>query len=364
MKSTKFTLIFILGIALFSCKKDPADSPDNRAEVMVTTNAPSLITLTTAISGGVITTSDSTVIAEKGICFSTANNPTLQNNIVISNSVHTNFVCNINGLAPNTTYFLKAYAKTSSETIYGNQQMFKTNSKGLLVRLVDSAAATHFDSLLYDSQSRLVKLYQVGGINDTFIYNNENLLAQSKYTGTGSTLNVPLISDYSYINNVLTSSRYHSPAYNTVTTSTYIFDNMGRLSQVNQVQVNGGIGSYPTFTTRFEYDANSNLSKIFYKQGAYPEYMATQFLNYDDKENPFYGLPFTFDYNIHIYNHNRLSKNNARTIIGYTSFMGGPPVAQAPQQILYEYNADGKVSKRTELVPGFPATYYFYYKYQ
>ena len=49
---------------------------------------------------------------------------------------------------------------------------------------------------------------------------------------------------------------------NLITQSVYLLLG-GRVIQITQKQITGGVGSYPTYTTRFEYDANLILQRYF-----------------------------------------------------------------------------------------------------
>jgi hypothetical protein len=93
----------------------------------LTTTQISSINTTTCNSGGNITSDGGASITARGVVWSTSQNPT----IVLSTKTNDgtgngNFVSNISGLIPNTTYYVRAYATNSLGTAYGNEISFTT----------------------------------------------------------------------------------------------------------------------------------------------------------------------------------------------------------------------------------------------
>lgn len=64
-------------------------------------------------------------ILEKGVCWSTSNNPSVRDCHVLAQG-DSLFVCEITNLEANTTYYLRAYASNSKGVSYGNEITFKT----------------------------------------------------------------------------------------------------------------------------------------------------------------------------------------------------------------------------------------------
>jgi hypothetical protein len=95
----------------------------------ITTVAPTIITGTTANPGGNITSDGGSPILSRGVCYSTNPNPTIANSIVVASPATGigAFTCNLTGLSPVTTYFVRAYATNSSVTTYGNEISFSTS---------------------------------------------------------------------------------------------------------------------------------------------------------------------------------------------------------------------------------------------
>jgi uncharacterized protein (TIGR02145 family) len=79
-----------------------------------------------AICGGTIYADWSETVTERGICWSTSPDPKISDNKITSDAGLGKYSCTINGLAPSTTYFVKAYAINSNGISYGFEEAFKT----------------------------------------------------------------------------------------------------------------------------------------------------------------------------------------------------------------------------------------------
>ena len=102
--------------------------PDIRPPV-VTTSMVTEIFQNTATSGGVITDDGGSAIIARGICWSTLPNPDI--NSFRPNGIHTydgygpgEFTSQVTGLTKQKTYYVRAYAVTKTDTVYGNVQTF------------------------------------------------------------------------------------------------------------------------------------------------------------------------------------------------------------------------------------------------
>ncbi|MGM9818236.1 MAG: hypothetical protein ACI30B_04550 [Paludibacteraceae bacterium] len=94
----------------------------------VTTNAATNVSYTTAIVGGEVTSDGGTSVTERGVCYSTAQNPTTSNSKISSGSGTGSFSVSLTGLSDGTTYYVRAYAINSKGTSYGAQKSFTTQS--------------------------------------------------------------------------------------------------------------------------------------------------------------------------------------------------------------------------------------------
>jgi len=80
-----------------------------------------------AVSGGIITTNGGGTISERGICWSEAPNPSIISDKTSSGSSSASFSVAIAKAAPNTTYYLRAYATNELGTGYGDEKSFTTS---------------------------------------------------------------------------------------------------------------------------------------------------------------------------------------------------------------------------------------------
>jgi uncharacterized protein (TIGR02145 family) len=92
----------------------------------ITTASIYSITQNTAAGGGNITNNGGASVTAKGVCWNTSGTPTTADNKTSDGSGSDSFASSLTGLAPNTTYYVRAYATNSVGTAYGNQVSFKT----------------------------------------------------------------------------------------------------------------------------------------------------------------------------------------------------------------------------------------------
>jgi len=96
--------------------------------ITLTTTAITDITVNSATSGGNITNNGGSGVMARGVCWSTTQYPTTANSKTTNGSGNGVFVSELTGLAPNTLYYVRAYATNSLGTSYGSQQSFTTQN--------------------------------------------------------------------------------------------------------------------------------------------------------------------------------------------------------------------------------------------
>ena len=97
------------------------------ALISFTTTAISSIGGLTATGGGNISSDGGFAVAFRGICWSTAPNPTISlSSITRDGSGMGSFTSSITGLTPGTIYYVRAYAINAAGIAYGNQITFTT----------------------------------------------------------------------------------------------------------------------------------------------------------------------------------------------------------------------------------------------
>jgi len=97
------------------------------APIMGATTAASVITTTSATSGGIVSFDGGATILERGICYATTSAPTILNSKVIDSAPGVGtFISNLTGLSGGTLYYVRVYATNSIGTTYGTQISFST----------------------------------------------------------------------------------------------------------------------------------------------------------------------------------------------------------------------------------------------
>jgi uncharacterized protein (TIGR02145 family) len=93
---------------------------------ILSTNTVTNIMAASATSGGGITNDGGSPVIVRGICWSTSENPTINDSKTTEGSGTGNFFSNFSGLQPDSKYYVRAYATNDAKTTYGNQQSFTT----------------------------------------------------------------------------------------------------------------------------------------------------------------------------------------------------------------------------------------------
>jgi uncharacterized protein (TIGR02145 family) len=109
----------LLFITFGACKRDV---------IQLFTATVTSVTDDTALCGGDVTDDGGHGIVAKGVCWSTNKRPTINDSFLIADKAGAGkFTCQLTGLQPNTTYYVRAYATCDKGTFYGNEQVFTTS---------------------------------------------------------------------------------------------------------------------------------------------------------------------------------------------------------------------------------------------
>ena len=87
------------------------------------------ITETTAVSGGNVTDDGGATVTERGVCWNTSPNPSINDNKTTDGSGTGTFTSNLTNLTANTTYYVRAYATNEKGTSYGDEISFTTEEE-------------------------------------------------------------------------------------------------------------------------------------------------------------------------------------------------------------------------------------------
>lgn len=159
---------------------------------ILSTITPTNTTNTTVASGGNITSDGGASITERGVCWSTNENPIkdLSTKTIDSTGIGI-FTSNITNLTANTTYYIRAYATNSVGTSYGQELTFTTSNIDISTGLVayypfngnagDSSGngnhgTVNGAALTTDRFGNSNKAYDFNGINNSIVVANSQTL--------------------------------------------------------------------------------------------------------------------------------------------------------------------------------------------
>ncbi|MDB5245612.1 MAG: hypothetical protein JWQ40_6, partial [Segetibacter sp.] len=115
----------------------------NVPALAITTGSATSVTATTASVTGSL--SGTGTVTARGVCWSTSQNPTTNNSKTNNGTGTGNFTAALTGLTSGTTYYVRAYATTSTGTTYGNEVSFiaqTTNAPALTITTGSAASVT------------------------------------------------------------------------------------------------------------------------------------------------------------------------------------------------------------------------------
>jgi len=99
----------------------------NQNSIVIATTSLSLITQTTARSGGAIFSDGGSAISVRGVCWGTSPAPTVFLSTKTTNGNGTGqYESDLTNLSPNTLYYLRSYATNAQGTTYGDEKTFTT----------------------------------------------------------------------------------------------------------------------------------------------------------------------------------------------------------------------------------------------
>jgi len=99
------------------------------AVATINTNPVYGISNSSAYSGGTIGSDGGSVVTQRGVVFATSQNPTTLGSLTNDGTGTGSYTSLMTGLAPSTTYYVRAYANNAQGTAYGNELSFNTTAQ-------------------------------------------------------------------------------------------------------------------------------------------------------------------------------------------------------------------------------------------
>ncbi len=156
------------------CVKDPE-------QPILKTISPLKISYTTFTIGGIIVSDGGSTINSFGVCWSSNHNPTISDNKTSQTITKDTIFSVITGLNVNAKYYIRAYATTSSGTIYGNEVEAFTQDYDSIVTDIDGNA---YHVITIGNQTWMVENLK------TTKYRNGDLIGSTSSIYTDITYNV------------------------------------------------------------------------------------------------------------------------------------------------------------------------------
>lgn len=173
----------------------------------VTTSEVSSILSTSAASGGNVTSDGGESVTSRGVCWSTSENPTIDDYKTSDGTGTGSFTSSITGLNANTTYYLRAYATNSAGTAYGEQKQFITEADlptlTMEISEVSKRSISVISTLVNDNGMTVTETGVCWGESPDLTYYSDNVIVCEDNTNP-YTIEIP---------NLTPGSRYYVRAY-------------------------------------------------------------------------------------------------------------------------------------------------------
>lgn len=193
-KKMSFLGMMLIALCFVGCTKPNADDNTN---VEVKTYTPTNITSTSASCGGDAIVNGNVSLSELGVCWSTSSNPTPSDNKQSTEVCDQPYVCTINGLTPDTKYYVRAFAYDGTNYYYGENQSFTTETSG-------GGGGTNYETMLPGGWNMHSPTYDELYMNIIFDYDDVKGKIFFEYSNNFS--GVMAFGDYTISGNIVTAT--------------------------------------------------------------------------------------------------------------------------------------------------------------
>lgn len=139
----------------------------------VITSSVTDVASTTTTCGGFVMNDGNAAVTARGVCWSTSNNPTINDSHTADGTGTGFFTSSITGLTPNTTYYARTYATNSLGTAYGNEVSFTTLCDNVEVTISGNTSLCNGDATTLTATGASTYLWNNGSTSNTLYVDTE-----------------------------------------------------------------------------------------------------------------------------------------------------------------------------------------------
>ena len=227
--------------------------------ITISTGAVTELAAASAKVSGNITSAGGGTVTSRGICWSTTQNPTVNNSKTTEGTGAGQYTSTLNGLLAGTTYYARAYGENSRGIVYGNQVAFTTLAPPTLTTIavsnITATSATSGGTIISDGGSPIT----AKGVVWSTSPNPTIDLATKTNDGTG------VGSFTSTLSNLSNNTKYYIRAYatNIVGTSYGEEQSFTTVDPIIEKLKNGLVAYYPFNGNANDESGNGNQGKEF-----------------------------------------------------------------------------------------------------
>ncbi len=142
---------------------------------VLTTAVVTSITVSSAISGGTITSDGGSAITARGVCWNVSPNPDISVHSTTDGTGAGGFTSNLTGLTSSSVYYVRAYASNIIGTTYGNEVTFTTSGS-------QTETVTDIDGNVYQTVKIGSQVWMVENLKVTKYRNGDQIPVITDYT--------------------------------------------------------------------------------------------------------------------------------------------------------------------------------------